>query len=174
VVSPGESSAKRRRRRQKLDEAAVGGWVWISVADQKRGSVGALWYQGMSRVCPRRPQSNPREARKESCIRKAYGGRRTSNIQHPTSNGRRKPPKATPGRMENAEWRVQKTTQSDRKGCGPGPIEPEIAVSSGFSATCRDSASPSHSSGVKLVGPTRSRAGDAVILVGSGGREWNR
>jgi hypothetical protein len=47
--------------------------VWISLADQKRGLDGVLWYQDMSRVCPECPQTTPREARDASCIRKAYG-----------------------------------------------------------------------------------------------------
>ena len=53
--------------------AAAGGASWISVADQKRGFEGVLWYQDMSRVCPGCPQTTPREARKGSCIRETYG-----------------------------------------------------------------------------------------------------
>jgi hypothetical protein len=47
--------------------------TWISLADQKWGFEGVLWYQHMSRVCPGRPQTTPRGARKVSCIRYAYG-----------------------------------------------------------------------------------------------------
>jgi hypothetical protein len=85
-----------------LADAAVGGGFWISVADQKRGFEGGLWYQGMSRVCPGCPRTTPREARKARCIRDAYGERRTLNLEPRTSspelrtsNGRAKPPKAT-------------------------------------------------------------------------------
>ncbi len=43
------------------------------MADRKRGFEGVLWYQGMSRVCPECPQTNPREEREASWIRDAYG-----------------------------------------------------------------------------------------------------
>src|ERR1017187_9854411 len=32
---------------------------WISAADRKRGFEGVLWYQDLSRVCPRCPQATP-------------------------------------------------------------------------------------------------------------------
>src|ERR1035437_9283052 len=54
--------------------------------DQKGGPEGGLWYQGMSRVVPGCPQTSPRAAGEGRCIWDAYGGYRTSNIQHPTSN----------------------------------------------------------------------------------------
>ena len=77
VVSPGESPAKRRRRRQ---NAAAHRARWISVADQKRGFEAALWYQNMSRVCPECPQTNPREAKDGSWIQEAYGERPKSKV----------------------------------------------------------------------------------------------
>jgi len=58
----------------KMPTASQDVWVWISVADRKRGFEGGLWCQGMSRVCPGCPRTTPREAREGSCIRKAYGG----------------------------------------------------------------------------------------------------
>jgi len=55
--------------------------VWISLADQKRGFEGVLWYQGMSRVCPGCPQTITREAEEGVCIQDAYGWDRTSNLE---------------------------------------------------------------------------------------------
>src|SRR5208283_3283813 len=69
--------------------------IWISLADRKRGFEGVLWYQGMSRVCPGCPQTSPREAREESCIRKAYGEHPGANTECGMRNRRSKPPKAT-------------------------------------------------------------------------------
>ena len=67
--------------------APVAPWSnWISVADRKRGFERVLWYQGMSRVCPGCPQTTPRELRRASCIRRAYGERPTTTLQHPSSN----------------------------------------------------------------------------------------
>jgi hypothetical protein len=90
----GETSAKHSQRRQNPAAAEPVGYDWISVADQKRGFEAVLRYQGMSRVNPGRYQTTTREARKRSWIRMAYGGRRTSNIQHQTPNIER-PGKAT-------------------------------------------------------------------------------
>src|ERR1017187_6988048 len=84
----GDSPAKHCQRARNGADAAAGGAHWISVADQKRGIEGVLWYQDMSRVCPGCHQTTPREAREESCIRKAYDEHPTSNIQHPTWKGR--------------------------------------------------------------------------------------
>ena len=57
-------SASPRKCRRKV--------AWISLADRKPGFERVLWYQDMSRVCPGCPQTTPREAREEGCIRKAY------------------------------------------------------------------------------------------------------
>jgi len=65
----------------------------MSVADQKHGVEGVLWYQGMSRVCPGCHQTSPGEARKGGCIRDPDAEHRTSNIEHPPSN-EVKPPEA--------------------------------------------------------------------------------
>jgi hypothetical protein len=94
---PGESPSKHRRRGQNAADATAGGAGWISVADQKRGLEGVLWYQGLSGVCPGCPQTTPREARKASWIREAYAGHRPTNIEHPTSS-EAKPRKATQSR----------------------------------------------------------------------------
>jgi hypothetical protein len=73
VVWSEESPAKRCRRRHNAAAAAAHRASWISVADQKRRFEAGLWYQNMSRVRPECPQTTPREERKASCIRKAYG-----------------------------------------------------------------------------------------------------
>ena len=57
------------------------GSPWISVPDEKRGPEGGLWYQGMSRVCPGCPQSNPREVHQASWIRDTYYKQRTLNLE---------------------------------------------------------------------------------------------
>src|ERR1035441_2435318 len=83
---------------------------WISVADQKWGFEGVLWYQDMSRVCPGCPQTTPREAGKGGYIGNAYGEHRTLNLEPRTSN-LEKPGQATQshsgakaeGRRMNAE-----------------------------------------------------------------------
>ena len=69
--------------------------------DQKGGPEGGLWYQGMSRVVPGCPQTSPRAAGEGRCIWDAYGGYRTSNIQHPTSNGRQQ---GEAGKSYLAHW----------------------------------------------------------------------
>ena len=62
--------------------------------------------QDMSRVRQEYPQTTPGEARKGSCIRKAYGEHRTTDIEHPTSN-EAKPPEAPQSHMgANAEGRM--------------------------------------------------------------------
>jgi hypothetical protein len=87
--------AEHRRRRQITADVATGAAGWISVADQKWGFEGVLWYQGMSRVCPGCPQSTPRQVGEGSCIPKAYGQYATSNLEPRTLNLER-PGKAPP------------------------------------------------------------------------------
>ena len=57
---PASKTLRRWKRRWKVS--------WISLADQKRGFDGVLWYLGMSRVVPGCPQTTPRAAREASCI----------------------------------------------------------------------------------------------------------
>ena len=91
VVSSGESPAKRRRRRHNAAAAAAHRASWISVADQKRRFEAGLWYQNMSRVRPECPQTTPREERKASCIRKAYGEHPGAKVECRMKEGRAKP-----------------------------------------------------------------------------------
>jgi hypothetical protein len=95
VVSSGESPAKRRRRRHNAAAAVAHRASWISVADQKRRFEAGLWYQNMSRVRPECPQATPREERKASCIRKAYGEHSGAKVECRMKEGRAKPPKVT-------------------------------------------------------------------------------
>jgi hypothetical protein len=84
----GAPPAIHRRRGQNAEDAAAGGGVWISVADQKWGFEGRLWYQAMSRVYPGCPQTTTGETREGSWIREAYG-------EHQGAKGE--------GRMKNEE-----------------------------------------------------------------------
>src|ERR1035438_9729133 len=91
LVSLGESPAKRRRRRHNAAAAAPPRAICIRVADQKRRFWARLWFQNMSRVRPECPQTNPREERKASCIRKVYGEHPGAKVECRMKEGRAKP-----------------------------------------------------------------------------------
>jgi hypothetical protein len=87
IQHPVPDDSTRRKGRRKSNR--------ISLPDQEWGSAGGLWYQGMSRVVPGCPQTSPRAAGEGSCIRDAYGGHGTLNLEPRTLN-LEQPDKAIP------------------------------------------------------------------------------